>query len=198
MTSIFAIAKHIEGERVTIWGADSQVSKGLHRSIAKNNFKYVEFAEFTVLFAGNASVQHIFEDFKYRKWKKVPEYFQMRHRRDFHRFAADITEALRKKLKDLGAPEEDGHDFQLLVVTPSKLFESDWWAFVQESDIVTGGSGGPLLQAILMSSYNEVTSREELLRLANKAIETTCQIDVFSGPPIIVKEFKRGPNVQSV
>lgn len=198
MTSILAIRKVIDGDLRIVWGVDSQFSAGTHKVPLNNCHKFIEFPSFVVLFAGSASVQHVLEDFRYSKVLSKKPYMKMRHRRDVHRFASEVTGTLRKRLKELGAPEDQGHDFTLIIATPERLYEADWWAFITESDFVTGGSGGPLLQAVLMSEYSSITTLSGLHDLAERALNIACQIDLYSGPPIIVREFRRRTNEAAV
>lgn len=201
MTSIVAIRKVIEGVPYVVYGHDSQVTFGERKAILRNSHKAVEFPNFTALFAGCGPVQHVLEDIRDRKWKnnKLPSYLQMRNRRDVHRFAIEVTTAVKKKLKDLSAPENEGDDFQLVIATPSKLYDVNFWAFVVETeDFAAGGSGSPYLQAILISNYNSVTTTADLHALAHKSLHTACQIDLYSGLPITVKELRRNNESTSI
>lgn len=197
MTSILALKKVIDGEIRVVWGCDSLFTAGNHKVQLKNCHKYIQFPNFVVLFAGSASVQHALEDFRHNKVLLKKPYMQMRNRRDVHKFSSEVTGTLRKRLKDLGAPEDQGHDFQLIIASSRHLYESDYWAFITEADYVTGGSGGSLLQAILISEYANVTTLSGLHDLAERALNVACQIDLHSGGPVIVREFRKVPDVQA-
>jgi len=196
MTAIVATRKKFGNKTYVCFGSDTLITRNNEIELARNNHKFIEYTNFTVLFCGVVSVQTVLEEFKRKKSLKVRKFMQMKDKGDVHDFAATVTKMLKEKLDELGGSGSDGaDDFALIIVTKDKLYETDKYAFVCEHDCyISDGSGKPYMDGVLLSGYDRVSSPEELFELTYKCVETATRLNITCGGNIVVKWFCGGKN----
>ena len=189
MTAILGLRKELSGGMYTIFAADSLVVRNTDKVILSNNHKYVQYENFTALYSGSASVLGVLEDFKDILTLRSRKCMKMRGRLDVHDFYSQVKKRLKTKLDELSCVEDDAEEFQLILVTPHKIYLADS-SFIQESDkYIASGSAETYVLPVVVSQYDKVKTKEELRHLAYTAIETSIKLSTLVDYPIIVKEL---------
>jgi 20S proteasome alpha/beta subunit len=193
MTVILGLRKKIKNKVHCVYAADSLIVDGEDKVVLKNNHKYVVFDNFVALFSGDASVQHVLDNIKTTKNKKLAKSMKMRSLQDVQKFVQSVTKAHRKQLKSVGVNVDNASDidFELLIVTRTHIYGPDPDGFITISDdYLSGGCGRVISNAILRNGYDKATTLSELKQLAFDAIETVCESNTQCGGDVIVREFK--------
>lgn len=193
MTVVLALRKEFENSPpYIVYGSDTLLVKGDQ----KNNLskgKYIEYDNFVVLFAGLAGVRHILEEFFTRKSLRNRKFMEMKDSSDAISFISEVTKRYKERLAEVGAPSEADNNFYLILAAPHMLYSVDSGGHVTESpDFLIEGAGATCIQGLINSQIGLVQDKDELVDLANEALLQACQLNLYCGEPIVLKEWETG------
>ena len=191
MTVVLALRKEFEDSPpYIVYGSDTLLVRGDEKTNLTKG-KFIEYDNFIVLFSGVASVRHTLEEFFTKKSLRRRKFMEMKDSTDALDFIAEVTKRLKERLGELGSADaEESSNFQLILVTPHMLYSIDKWGYVTESpDFAIGGSGANCITGLVNSHYPNIEDKEMLVDLANEALIQACQLNLYCGEPIVIKEW---------
>lgn len=189
MTAIVGIKKKVKGQYETIIAAESMITEGATRSHLVNNEKVLCFPQFIVGFSGLCTVQTVLiemlEDKKFLKNK----FMKMETISDAAKFAREVYKELYDRISHLNddSSQSVGH---LLIATSGKMYIADRWSFISEyEDYCFIGCGEDFVAGVVQSNYKKLGSKNDIIKLANKALEHVSQRSAACGGKIYIYDL---------
>lgn len=187
MTAILGLKKVINGKPSVIVGSDSLFVAGWKRINAKDRSKLIAFPDFIVGFSGICTIQRVLYDIqKDAKLLKQPM-FKMSGEEDALAFGTLVFSEVKSRLEEMGESFSDSVG-NLVIATPTKLFEVDRFAFsIECEEYATSGCVDDFLSGYLAAKYSGVDTDQDLVDLLYESLEAAVKHSTGVHPPIIMK-----------
>lgn len=192
MTAVVALRKRFGKKIKTVIAADSLFSAGDMRLNGTDTSKIIKFPNFIVGFSGICTVQIVLKRLSKNKKFTKNKFMVMKNVFHANKFAKVVFSELDSLLLESGEAEElRGFVGELIILTDKKIFRTDKYGFVSEFDDYTSiGCANEILAGAVMALYSDVETEDDLVNLANKAIQIACDCSLSCGPPVTVVEYE--------
>jgi len=197
MTAVLGLRKVIDGCPQVLIGSDSLFAQGWTRTNAKDRSKLITFPNFIVGFSGICTIQRVLYDIRKDKKLVNKSIFKMRGEEDALEFGRLVFSEVKARLEEMGEQFNDSVG-NLVIATPTQLFDVDRFAFAMEcEEYTTSGCVDDFLAGFIAARYDNVTDCHKLVDLMYDALNTAVDYSTGVHPPIVVKFPTYEPKTKS-